>query len=369
MIFATRARRWVAVASLVALLSALPPLISALPAARIALAPLKLLRAIRNSSSVRYRGLAESNARLGLPDFEAAGRVTSLLGQKTRLRAWYRGPYAWRVDELSPVGEHDTYGDNGGIWVWDSGRRTATRVNGFPEVRAPRAADLLPPELGRRLANGARASEIRRLPARRIAGIDAAGLRITPSVRDTTVARVDIWADPRSGLPLAVEVGARGMAGIVVSSQFLEVSEKAPPPSVLAFQPPHDAFVSRVVAPDFAQVVATYSPFVLPRDVGRRPATTHLRAAGVYGRGFNTIAVLALPEHYSPFSHDELAKLQPVAGPWTQGHLAHTPLLNALLVEARGVLYMLGGAVTRKALVDAARGLVRHPLSVQIRCC
>jgi outer membrane lipoprotein-sorting protein len=369
MIFATRARRWVAVAGLVAVLSALPPLISALPAAKVAIAPLELLRAIRSSSSVPYRGLAESNAQLGLPDFEAAGRVTSLLGQKTRLRAWYRGPYGWRVDELSPVGEHGTYGDNGGIWVWDSGRRTATRVNGFPEVRFPRAADMLPPELARRLADGARPSEISGLPAKRVAGIDAAGLRITPSTPDTTVASVDIWADPRSGLPLRVEVGARGAVGTIVSSQFLEVSEEAPPPSVLVFHPPHDAFVSRVVAPDFAQVVATYSPFVLPGEVGARGRTTRLRAAAVYGRGFDTIAVLALPEQYSPFSHDELSRLRPVGGPWTEGYLARTPLLNALLVEARSVLYMLGGAVTPKALIHAARGLVRHPLPVQRRCC
>jgi hypothetical protein len=369
MIFATRSHRWMAVAGLVAILTSLPPLISALPAPKVAMSPLTLLRAIRSSSAIPYRGLAESNARLGLPDFASAGRVTSLLGQKTRLRAWYRGPYGWRVDELTPVGEHGTYGDNGGIWVWDSGRRTATRVNGFPEVRFPRAADLLPPELARRLANGARTSEVSRLPAERVAGIVAAGLRITPSRRDTTVAWVDIWADPRSGLPLRVEVGARGTAGIIVSSHFLEVSEVAPSPSVLLFQPPHDAFVSRVVAPDFAQVVATYSPFVLPEDVAGRRRITRLRAAAVYGRGFDTIAVLALPEQYSPFSHDELSKLQPVSGPWTQGYLAHTPLLNALLVQTRGVLYMLGGAVTPKALVHAARGLVHHPLQVQVRCC
>jgi hypothetical protein len=369
MIFLTRARRWLAVAGLVVVLTALPPLIAALPAPKIAIAPLKLLAAIRGSSPVPYRGLAESNARLGLPDFEAAGRVTALLGQKTRLRAWYRGRYAWRVDELTRVGEHDTYGDNGGIWVWDSLRRAATRVNGFPEVRFPRAADLLPPELGRRLADAARVSDVSGLPPQRVAGIDAAGLRITPSAPETTVGSVDIWADPRSGLPLRVEIAARGDSTAVVSTEFLEVSEIAPPPSVLVFNPPAGAFVSRVVAPDFAQVVATYSPFVLPRSVGGRRPSTRLRAAAVYGRGFDTIAVLALPQQYSPFNHDQLSKLQPVAGPWAQGYLARTPLLNALVVEARGILYMIGGAVTPTALAHAARGLVRHPLPVEVRCC
>jgi hypothetical protein len=369
LIFDTRPRRWLAVAALVALLTALPPLISALPAPKIDMSPVRLFRSIRRSASVAYQGLAESNARLGLPNLEAAGRVASILGQKTRLRAWYRGPYAWRVDELAPVGEHGTYGDNGGIWVWDSGRRTATRVNGFPEVRFPRAADLLPPELARRLANGVRPSEIAGLPAQRVAGIDAAGLRITPSTPNTTVAWVDIWADPSSGLPLRVEVGARGTAGVVVSSGFLEVAETVPRPSVLVFRPPHDAFVSRIVAPDFAQMVATYSPFVLPDVVGARQRTTSLRAAGVYGRGFGTIAVLALPAQFSPVTHDELAKLRRVRGPWEQGHLVRTPLLNGLVVEARRVVYMLAGAVTPGTLVRAARGLVSRPLSVRLRCC
>ncbi|MDP9235006.1 MAG: hypothetical protein M3P01_10735, partial [Actinomycetota bacterium] len=255
MIFNKRAPRWFAVVILVGLLSALPPLISALPAAKISMPPVKMLKAIRASASVPYQGLAESNARLGLPDLERAGRVSSLLGQKTRMRAWYRGPHSWRVDDLTPIGEHGTYLDASGIWVWDSGRRTGTRVEGFSQVRFPRAADLLPPELARRLANGARASDLSALPAARVAGVDAAGLRITPSSPETTVAWVDIWSDPGSGLPLRVEVGARGTSGIAVSSSFLDVSESAPAAWLVRFEPPPRSFLSRSVAPDFAQEV------------------------------------------------------------------------------------------------------------------
>jgi hypothetical protein len=199
--------------------------------------------------------------------------------------------------------------------------------------------------------------------------VDAAGLRITPSSRDTTVAWVDIWVDPSSGLPLRVEVGARGTSGIAVSSSFLQVSEKAPARSIVTFEAPPGAFLSRAVAPDFAQEVEHYSPFVLPDVVGSRARTTGFRAAGVYGADFDQIAVLALPEQYSPVGHDDLAKLQPVTGPWEQGYLARTPLLNGLAVETRGILYMLGGAVTPEALERAARGLVRRPLEVGRACC
>jgi hypothetical protein len=133
------------------------------------------------------------------------------------------------------------------------------------------------------------------------------------------------------------------------------------------------------VAPDFAQAVERYSPFVLPDAVGSRRRTTGFGAAGVYGHGFDTVAVLVLPERFSPLSRDELDKLRPVKGPWGQGFLAHTPLLNGLIVENRGVvvngartddlLYMLGGAVRPAALVRAARALVSRPLLPRRGCC
>jgi hypothetical protein len=37
---------------------------------------------------------------------------------------------------------------------------------------------------------------------RHIAGVDAAGLRINPTDPATTIGRVDIWADPETGLAL-----------------------------------------------------------------------------------------------------------------------------------------------------------------------
>ncbi len=48
--------------------------------------------------------------------------------------------------------------------------------------------------------------ELSRLPARRVAGRSAAGLRLVPADPASTIARVDVWADEASGLPLRVEV-------------------------------------------------------------------------------------------------------------------------------------------------------------------
>ena len=49
-----------------------------------------------------------------------------------------------------------------------------------------------------------------RLLSPRMAGIDAAGLRLVPTSSQTTIGAVELWADPATGLPVQVEVFARG---------------------------------------------------------------------------------------------------------------------------------------------------------------
>jgi len=139
----------------VAVLASVPPLVAAMPVAAPEVAASDLLAKVRASGPVAYQGYAESRAGLGLPDVPRTGRVVALLGETTRMRAWVRGPAAWRVDELTLVGERGTYQDEFGTWQWDSGARRADRTEGEPPVRFARPADLLPPELGRRLATAA----------------------------------------------------------------------------------------------------------------------------------------------------------------------------------------------------------------------
>ncbi|CAN5660720.1 hypothetical protein BH24ACT26_BH24ACT26_01350 [soil metagenome] len=351
--------RWVALLGVVALLAALPGTIAGLPARDRPLGAMGLLERIRSSGSVAHTGVAESRAGLGLPDVPRAGRVVALFGETTRLRTWYGGPQSWRVDELTPIGERDSYRDPAGMWLWDSGARTATRIKGTSVVRFARPADLLPPELGRRLAAAAKPDEASRLPARRVAGVDALGVRVEPHSKDTTIRRVDLWADPDSGLPVRVEVTARGGAEPIVTSSFLDLEQEPPPRELLRFEPPADAAFNFTVAPDFAQAVQRYSPFVLPEALAGRPRRSNVAAAAAtYGRGYGLVGVLALPERFSP--EDELGGLPSIAGAWGQGHLVQTPLLNGLVFEREGVAYVLGGSVPPRLLKRFATHLARE---------
>jgi outer membrane lipoprotein-sorting protein len=347
--------RWLVVAGALAVLVALPGLVAALPARDRPLAAGQLLARVLGSDRVAYQGYAEARAGLGLPDVPRAGRVVALLGETTRMRAWVAGPRAWRVDELTPIGERDLYRDGGVTWSWDSGERRAVVTTGEAAVRFARPADLLPPELGRRVAAAAGTGEATRLGPRRVAGVEAVGLRIRPRSTATTVARADLWADPASGLPLRVELTARGAAEPIVTTSFLDLRLAAPDPAQLRFVVPGDAEVRTDQAPDLARAIDRFSPFVLPDPLAGRPRRTRVAgAAATYGRGFELVAVLAFPARISPRTRAFLERVPTRTGPWGEASVVATPLLNGMILERDGVAYALAGTVGQPVLERVA---------------
>jgi hypothetical protein len=359
--FRRSAWRWSAVLAATILLFTLPAAVAALRRSEARAAPSVLLDKVVSSGTVRYQGYAESNAGLRLPEVPRAERVLELLAERVRMRVWWQSASAWRVDELGVIGEHGAYRDKSGLWVWDSERRAATRVEGVPTVRFPRASDLLPPELGRRLAAVARPSEASRLPSRSVAGISAAGIRLTPSTSETTVEHVDMWVDPGSGLPLSVEITPRKSDAPIITSAFLDLNLGPPDPDVVRFQPPPDAAANFTETADFAQAVDRYSPFVLPEEIGGRPLLSSVAGAGgTYGDGFALIAVLVLSERHSPFNDDEMTQVPTSVGPWGTARVVETPLLNGMTFDRDGITYVLGGTVPIDALEETAALLARR---------
>lgn len=358
-----RARRWAVVAAVTVAVALIPGALSLVPASKAAVSAPGLLRRVLASAGVSYSGLAESSAGLSLPDVEGAGRLAAMFGEQTRMRVWYEDPTHWRVDELTPIGERDLYRDSYGTWYWDSGRRHATRTEGEGTVRFARPVDLLPPELGRRLAAPASHSQLSLLPTERIAGIDAAGLRITPDDRGTTIDHADLWVDPASGLVVRVAITARSMKEPIISSSFLDLEQRRPASRITRFEFPEDSTVDFSEAPDFARAVERYSPYVLPESIAGAAKRAGAGAAGTYGRRFSLIAVLVLPDRFFP--EDRLSALPEVEGPWDSARVAASPLLNALTVVDDGTAYVLGGTVTTDRLVAVASTLLVQGIEVQ----
>jgi hypothetical protein len=358
--------RWLVLLGAVALLAAVPAVVAALPVPAPPISPAELLARVRGSAAAPYQGYAESRASLGLPDLPVVGRQTALLGGITRIRAWVASPTLWRVDELTAIGEDDLYHDESGTLEWNSGSNRVQRTVGDPVVRFARPADLLPPELGRRLAAAATPDEARPLPPRRIAGVEAAGLRITPRSPTTTVGRVDLWADPSSGLPVRVELTARGGGGPIIVTSFLDLRQRAPELSTVRFEVPPDARVDFDDAPDLARAVERFSPFVLPDSLAGSPRRTRVAsAASTYGRGYDLVAALAFPARISQRTRDFLAAVPSKQGPWGKASEIATPLLNAMVFERDGAVFALSGTVGFRSLEAIATQLSRQGVGVR----
>jgi hypothetical protein len=355
-------RRFALVAVGLATLLAAPTLVAAIPATDSDISALELWQRVRASTDVAYSGYAEPTSRLSLPDVPAVGGVLELLGETTPLRVWWVDREHWRVDELLPTGERNHVHHPGGAWLWNSPEQRATQVTGDPAVRLLRAADLVPPELGRRLAGAGDAASLQRLPARRVAGHSAVGLRLRATDPGTTIDHVDLWAHERTGLPVEVQVYAVGGGRQpILETRFLDLDLDVPSRDVLDFSPPPGADVDVTSAADIAAAVDQFSLFVVPDVVAGRARRSRIASgAGTYGDGFALVGVLTLDgRNYRRARRRVSETLAPTeSGPFGEGFVITTPLINGMLVEARnGASYALAGTVTPDVLRELARGL------------
>lgn len=335
-----------------------------LPAAASDLDP-AVLRARILTGTPPYVGYGESTGRLGLPSIPQLESVSTLLTTTTRIRAYVAGRDTWRVDELTPAGERDTYRltrPSGIIeYVWDFGSDQLTRVIGQAPLRLPRAADLLPPDLARRLLSLAPGDPVTALPARRVAGRSAAGLRLVPSDPDTTVGRVDVWADPDTALPLRVEVAAR-TGPTLLFAELTEVTDGPPDPVDLRPVLPPGAGAVAAQAVDLAGVLRVLGAPPPPDRLGGRARVTFpgsdpeddggLPGVGLYGTGLAGFALIPLSRDLAERAVDGALSAGGVAVPVENGRGARigTPLVSlAARTRGRGG-WLLVGTVAPEAL-------------------
>jgi hypothetical protein len=357
-------RRWATVAAGTALLCAVPALVAMLPVPASAISAGQLRARILASANVPYQGYAESDVDLGLPSLPDLGNVTALLDGTTDQYTWYRSPGEWRADVITTAGEDDTYQTSQGTFLWSYARNLLTQVIGAEPVRLPRASDLLPPALARRLLGFAgQADRLSRLASQRVAGVDAAGLRIVPGSAATTISAVDIWADPANGLPVQVEIFGRGGGAPVLVTRFLDLSLARPALADVTPNPGPGIDFSMAELPDVSGVLNGFGPPLPGRLAGLRRVANPggLADVAAYGSGFARFAVLPLPlntgmEALNTASSAGAAIRMPGGG---DAVLVSTPLLTVLLAgPPGGPIYLLTGAVTASLLERAAAQLL-----------
>jgi len=210
------------------------------------------------------------------------------------------------------------------------------------------------------------ATRISRLPSQRVAGVDAAGLRLSPDDPKTTIDAVDIWADPASGLPVEVDIIGPGSSQPVLVTRFLELSQSRP--SLAAVTPDPAPGVGRTTTqlPDISGVLNRFGP-ALPGQIAgmnRVPAPSGLDDVAAYGSGFSRFAVLPLPNRVgqSALNAAEDAGAGGIDLSGGNGALIETPLLTVLLAQSQsgGPVYLLTGAVTPTLLIRAGQDLLNE---------
>jgi hypothetical protein len=357
------------VALVTGLLLAVPALVAALAPVGGSADPLRLRDLIARSASQPYSGDAESDGSLGLPDLPRLGDVTSLFNGATRTRAWYIAPDRSRVDVLTTGGERDVYRLPDGEYTWDYAANQLTELVGDPQLRLPRAGDLLPPDLARRILQDAPGDPVSALPGRRIAGIAAEGLRLTPRDPDTTVGRVDIWADPATGLPLRVEISARGQAAPVLTTAFQQVDLGRPAiPSAPPSPAPGSGF-SVTTAPDVAKALGALGQVPLPEQLAGRPLQRTdlggVRGVGVYGKGLSAFIVAAVPRDIGASAASAAGQAGAATIQLTRGTAVaeSIPPLSLLVVTPlfSRPSYLLAGLVDPAVLRSVADALTTLP--------
>jgi hypothetical protein len=361
------ARGWALVAA-VAVVAVLAPQVPGwLPIAAQRTDPEALRAKILASADRPHQGFAEITGTLALPELPRVSDLTKLLTTTTQVRTWYADPSSWRFDVITSVGERGVYRTPAGEFTWDYGANLLTRLIGDPPVRVPRAGDLLPPELARRVLAAATGDPVTALPARRVAGHDAAGLRLTPADPDTTIGHVDIWADPDTGLPLSVELTARDGNRPVISSRFAGLDTTRPDPDVLVPRRSPASGFTVATAPDLGDVLGArgrdwVAPILAGREL-RQADAGGVHGVGVYGAGLSAFVAMPVPSNVGSDVAEAITKAGGVSEDLQHGESTELAIAPLSVVVVRSEFarrwYLLAGLTTTDVLRAAAHELTR----------
>jgi hypothetical protein len=352
--------RWLVVLVTAAALIGIPAVLSARPAADPGVSPANLVQRIQASDGVGWSGLAETSGNLSLPDSDSFAGLAQLLGEDNDLRVWWRSADDWRIDRIRSTGETDLIRRGPAMirWVFESETATISPVS---EIRLPDASDLLPPTLARLMLQGVRADELSDLPARHVAGIDSAGVRVRPAETTSSIAQVDIWADPVSGLPLQVELYGVGDRRPVLRSTLRRLDLTPPPASATLFRPASGVRINYEESVDVAAAANALSAYDLPGTLAglRTRGGEDPGAVGVYGRGPTTLLVLPLRGQVAGPLRERLRD-SGNAQETTVGTLAPVGPVGMLLTprRTRQAALLLTGTVTGETLQRAAAELL-----------
>jgi outer membrane lipoprotein-sorting protein len=325
--------------------------------------PAQVLQLVASSKVTALSGTVAETSDLGLPSLPTGSAPSSaqsgtvadlaLLTGPNSLRVYVDGSTKVRVQDLESLAERDVVRNGSDVWAYDSKNNTAahttvqqrshfarpgaTAQGVTPGDPTPNPTDLTPEGLATNLLAQLKSSSTVTVGDDvRVAGHPAYDLVLTPKVTDTLIGSVSIAVDAATGLPLRVQVGARGQMTPAVSIGFSSLDLSTPAASLFDFTPPAGAKVTEVTKRQGGQTSTAPQP--------AKPAET------VNGRGWDAVVSVAAGSLGNLASSSEFAELTtPVAG----GRLLHTSLFNILFTTDGRVV---AGSVSVARLQEVATG-------------
>jgi outer membrane lipoprotein-sorting protein len=295
--------------------------------------PAQLLASISSDAKVPpMTGTVVETASLGLPQLPQTGNPTSpasLLTGSHTMKVYYQDASHFRLAVPQPESETDAIADGSKLWLWESNTDSVTEF--IPSAdKAAHSAPKLPqtPLTPQQAANQVvtavgKTTLVSVQDNVMVAGEPSYQLVLAPKDHRSLVGKVVIAVDGKYGVPLRVQLYAKGASSPAFQVGYTALQWVAPDPANFSFTPPHGASVD-VVNLGKEQAKS-----------GNKPDTSGF---GTYGKNWLTVAALPQKDLMQGFGAAGSGKQQDIASASNQGvGVSSQELLNALLGSAKPV--------------------------------
>ena len=319
--------------------------------------PAQLLAQVADSTTPPLTGTVVETASLGLPSLpgtDSPTSIASLLTGSHTVSVWYAGPRHFRLAVPQQLSETDVIADGNTAWLWQSTANTVTQyaLPAHGSVPPPATPALTPQQAAQQVLAAVGPTTTVSVDSNvTVAGQAAYELVLAPKDSRSLVGQVQIAVDGRNGVPLRLQVYARGASTPAFQVGYTAIQFVTPDPAELTFTPPPGAKVTKESLgrppssapsgplPDVSTIGSGWltvldAPSAGLTAPGGGPASGKI-TAGDSGAVLNAL----------------LGSATQVSGSWGTGRLLQTSLVSVLITDSGRVFV---GAVQPSVLYAAA---------------
>ncbi len=324
----------------------------------------QLLADVASSKTPPQTGTVVETASFGLPSLPGTASPTSLASLLTgshTVKVWYADRDHFRLAVPEPESESDLIRDGSTAWLWQSTANSVTEY-ALPAEQAasvpPQVQAMTPQQAAQQvLARVGKTTTVSVASNVSVAGQAAYELVLAPKDSRSLVGQVVIAIDGSNGVPLRLQVFARGASSPAFQVGYTSVQFVTPAPAELTFTPPPGAKISHVsmnggdagastgqAAPGATTIGSGWLTVLELPSSALTPGSASVNSGGpvsVNGGAGDTGAVV----------NALLQSATPVSGVWGHGRLLRTSLVSVLMTST-GRTYI--GAVQPSVLYAAA---------------